>query len=73
MKTPGFSPIAWLLAFAARLRFPQLFLLTCALFLLDLAIPDAVPFADELLLGLVTALLGSVRKKKLDPPKEGEL
>lgn len=71
MKISGFSPLAWLLAFAARLRFPQLFLLTGAIFALDLVIPDVIPFADEILLGLVTALFGSIRKKNPLPPKEG--
>lgn len=48
--------------FAGRLRFPQLFLATLALFLIDLVVPDLVPFADELLLGLTTLLLGSWKK-----------
>ena len=51
--------------FAAKLRFPTLFLITAGLFLLDLVIPDMIPFADELLLGLGTLLLGSLRKRKL--------
>ncbi|MDX1501336.1 MAG: DUF6116 family protein [Thermoanaerobaculia bacterium] len=49
---------------AARLRFPQLFLLTAALFLLDLLVPDLLPFVDEVLLGLATMLLGSWKAKK---------
>jgi hypothetical protein len=52
--------------FAAKLRFPQLFLITAALFLLDLVIPDVIPFADELLLGLGTLLLGSLKRRKGD-------
>ena len=44
--------------FAARLRFPQLFAFTVALFLLDLLIPDLIPFTDEILLGLAALLLG---------------
>ena len=67
-----FAPVAWILAFAARLRFPQLFLLTAALFALDLFIPDMIPFADEVLLGLMTALLGSIRRKRLPPPDEDD-
>lgn len=53
-----------LLRFAGRLRFPQLFLLTAALFLLDLVIPDLLPFADELLLGLLTVLFATWRKQR---------
>ena len=56
--------VKWVTRFAAKLRFPYLFLLTAGLFLLDLAIPDVIPFADELLLGLGTLLLGSVRKRR---------
>lgn len=52
--------------FAARLRYPQLFMVTSALFVLDLVIPDVIPFADELLLGLGTLLLAGL-KKRTDP------
>jgi hypothetical protein len=59
------NPIVKLVSrFAAKLRFPHLFLLTAGLFLLDLVIPDVIPFADELLLGLGTLLLGSLRRSK---------
>lgn len=51
-------------SFAARLRFPQLFFLTAGLFLLDLLIPDLVPFVDEVLLGLLTLLLGNLRSER---------
>lgn len=54
--------------FAGGLRFPQLFWLTLILFLLDVLIPDLIPFADEILLGLATLLLGSW-KKRADPPR----
>jgi hypothetical protein len=58
------NPItAGLMRFASRLRFPQLFLLAAVLFLVDLAIPDVIPFVDEILLGLATLLLGSLRRK----------
>jgi hypothetical protein len=53
-----------LLGFAGRLRFPQLFIVTAALFLLDIITPDPIPFMDEILLGLGTLLLGSLRKRK---------
>lgn len=54
--------------FAGRLRFPQLFAFTATLFLLDLLIPDLIPFMDEVLLGLVALLLGMWRKEP--PPEE---
>jgi hypothetical protein len=47
--------------FSARLRFPRLFFLTALVFIGDLFVPDLIPFADEILLGLGTGLLGSWR------------
>lgn len=54
--------------FAAKLRYPQLFLLTAGLFVLDLVIPDAIPFVDEILLGLATLLLAGRRKPTAPGP-----
>lgn len=45
-----------------RLRYPQLFFLLLGLFLFDLVVPDLIPFLDEILLGLLTALVGSLRE-----------
>ena len=62
------SPAAGaVLAAASRLRFPVLFKVTLALFILDLLVPDLIPFADELLLGLAALLLGSLRTHTLEP------
>ncbi|MDX1643417.1 MAG: DUF6116 family protein [Thermoanaerobaculia bacterium] len=44
--------------FASKLRFPQLFLITASLFLVDLVVPDLIPFIDEILLGLLSVLFG---------------
>jgi len=57
------SLIAAFLSWAGRLRFPQLLVLTGALFLVDLVVPDPIPFADELLLGLATLLFAAWRKR----------
>lgn len=63
------------LRWASRLRFPYLFLLTAALFLIDLFVPDALPMADELIMGLLALLLASLKKRgKSDteaPPETG--
>lgn len=56
--------ISNLLRFAEGLRFRQLFLLTGALLLIDLVLPDPIPLLDELLLGLLTLLFSSLRKPK---------
>ena len=50
--------------FASRLKFPQLFAVALILFVLDLLVPDLIPFADEILLGVATVLLGSWKEKK---------
>ena len=50
--------------FAARLRFPTLFLVTTALFVVNVFVPDPLPFVDEILLGLVTVLIGSWKRRK---------
>ena len=60
------NPLPQVLGFLSKLSFPRLFLITAALFVLDLAIPDFIPFADEILLGLGTLLLASWKKRK-DP------
>ena len=57
--------------YAARLRFPQLFAFTGTLFLLDMLIPDLIPFMDEMMLGLLTLLLGMWRRET--PPVEDQL
>ena len=56
--------VAPLLRWLGRLSYPRLFLLTAALFLIDLVVPDMVPFADELLLGLGTLLLANWKRRK---------
>lgn len=53
-----------LLALAARLRFPWLLAFTALLFVASLAIPDPIPFLDELLLGLLTLVFAAWRKDR---------
>ena len=61
MANPILGP---LLAFAGRLRFPTLFLVTLGLFAVDVVVPDLVPFADEILLGLGALLFSAWKKPK---------
>ena len=56
------TPLKTLLAFANRLKFRTLFLLTVTLFMIDLLVPDFIPLIDELMLGLLTILFGSWKK-----------
>ena len=49
---------------AAKMRFPKLFALALLLFLVDLVVPDFIPFIDEILLGLLSLILGSIKEKR---------
>jgi hypothetical protein len=64
--------LAPLLAYLAKLRFPVLFAVAAILFVLDFFIPDVIPFADEILLGLGALLLGNLRKRKDPQSAPGE-
>ena len=46
------------------LRFPTLFVIFAVLFAIDFVVPDVIPFVDELLLGVGTVLLGSIRRRR---------
>lgn len=67
MPSPLLAPF---LVFARRLRYPTLFKVTAALFLLTLVVPDPIPFVDEILLGLATLLLANWKGRGAKPPKE---
>lgn len=56
--------LALLRRFTSGLRYPQLFLLTAALFAVDLVVPDMIPLADELLLGMLTLLLARLKDRR---------
>lgn len=67
-----------LMQWFGRLSFPRLFLLAATLFLIDTAIPDFIPFIDEILLGLGTLLLARLQKSAPAepdprPPIDGEV
>ena len=65
MANPLLSPF---MRFLGRLSYPRLFALTAALFAIDLVIPDVIPLADEILLGLGTLLLANWKKRKEPGP-----
>ena len=70
VAAPRKTLISALVAYLARLRFPVLLAITAALFLVDLMVPDVLPLVDEALLGLVTVLLASWRKRRVEPAGE---
>lgn len=61
MTNPLLAPV---LGWMGRLRHPQLFAIAAGLFVVDMLIPDVVPFIDELMLGLVTLLFGSWKNRR---------
>lgn len=67
MANPLLAP---LLVWLGRLSYPRLFVVAGLLFVVNLFIPDPIPFFDELLLGLGTLLLANFknRKDKATPP-----
>ena len=46
------------------LRFPVLLIVTALIFLVNVLIPDVIPFIDELLLALIVALLARIKRRK---------
>lgn len=68
MPSPLLLP---LLGWARRLRYPTLFKVTGALFLLTLLVPDPIPLVDEILLGLGTLLLANWKNRKAPIEHEG--
>ena len=57
-----------LIRYVGGLRFPYLVALTGTLFVIDFFIPDVVPYADEILLGLVTIILSRLKRPGASPP-----
>ncbi len=53
--------------FLPRLKYPWLFLLLAALFAADLVVPDLLPFIDEVMLGLLTVLVGAWKTRHEAP------
>lgn len=58
--------------FLERRRFPTLFLILAALFGANLFIPDPVPFIDELIMLVVTVIVGSFRERRKGRSKENQ-
>lgn len=58
--------LAPFLSYAGKLRFPWLFAITLTLFVVNVMVPDVIPFADEALLGLGALLFGSLKNRRKD-------
>jgi hypothetical protein len=70
MSNPLLGPI---LGYASRLRFPTLFKIVAALFIIDLVTPDLIPILtfgmpfDEVFMGALTLLLASWKGRNETP------
>ena len=53
-----------LMQWARKLRYPTLFKITAALFVLNMLFLDPLPFVDEILFGLATLLLANWKRRK---------
>jgi len=49
---------------AGNLKMPKLLALVATLFVVDLFVPDVIPFIDEIVLGLATIVLSNLKRKK---------
>jgi hypothetical protein len=64
---PRSAIVGWIVGRVAQMRFPVLFAIAAALFAVDLVVPDMIPFVDEILLGLATALFATWKKRRHEP------
>ena len=67
MASPHSSVV---LEFARGLRLPTLFLITAGVLVVDVLLPDPIPFVDEVLLGLVTLMLASWKRRRAERDPE---
>ena len=49
---------------ANQLKFKNLFFLVVGLFIIDLLVPDFIPFIDEIILGLLAIILANWKKER---------
>jgi hypothetical protein len=56
-----------------RLRYPWVFVLLLVLFVADLVVPDPIPFVDEIVLALLTFLVGTWRTRRNAAPPTVEV
>lgn len=62
-------PSGWIEKIAHRLGPNKTLAILVSLFVLDLVVPDPIPFADEIMLGLLAALAALWRSRGHSQPK----
>ena len=69
MPTPTRGPVQDIVgSLVGRLKYPWVFVLLAAVFVVDAIIPDPIPFVDEIMLALLTFLVGTWRTRGKAPP-----
>jgi hypothetical protein len=70
MPKPIRSPVQEIVgSLVGRLKYPWVFVLLAAVFIADTIIPDPIPFVDEIMLALLTFLVGTWRTRRKGPPE----
>ena len=65
MSKPTRSPVQEIVgSLVGRLKYPWVFVLLAAVFIADTVIPDPIPFVDEIMLALLTFLVGTWRTRR---------
>ncbi len=69
MPDPSQSLIQRLQRFAGQFKSSTLLAIVTTLFVLDVFIPDALPFVDEIVLGVITILIARWQSRRGSPPE----
>jgi hypothetical protein len=74
MAMPTRSPVQEIVgSLVGRLKYPWVFALLVAVFLADMIVPDPIPFVDEIMLALLTFLVGTWRTRDRGEPPESSI
>ena len=74
MSSPARSPLTTLLnRLLSRMRYPYLFLILGALFLVDLVVPDPIPLVDEILLAVLTFIAATFTTRDNADPEPRDI
>ena len=68
------SPLTTLVSrLLPRMRYPYLFLVLGALFLVDLVVPDPIPLLDEILLAVLTFIAATFTTRREEDPEPRDI
>ena len=70
-RVSSYASQGFLQRFLGGLKFPQIFTLLAALFVLDFFLPDPFPFIDEIIFAALAIMLGMWKKRGEEVPFEG--